>query len=154
MPGRVTLVSSQLDAIVEGIAEQLRTIAELKAVLTYEPDQPGPMPMIFIDMEGWDHPETTTGEMTLGWDIVGYLVTASVTSKASAAATLSRQLVPQIIEAIGHDLHAHGAIADGQVLLTEATKGRRKIGDNWYYARRLTFRAIECFPYQYAIREG
>jgi hypothetical protein len=144
---------SNLDAIVEGIAAQLRTIPELKLVLTYEPDQPAPFPFVFIDMEGWDHPEKTTGEMTLGWDIVGYLVTASVTSKASAAATLSRQLVPAIIEAIGHDLHAHGAIVDGQVLLREATKGRRKIGDGWYYARRLTFRAIEMFPYQYAILE-
>jgi|SRR5215213_747711 len=146
-------MGSQLDAIVEGIAAQLRTIPELKAVLTYEPDAPGLFPFVFLDMDGWDHPETTTGEMTVGWDIVGYLVTGSVTSKAAEAAKRARLIIPAILEALGHDLHAHGAIVDGQVLLTEAARGRRQIGGAWYYARRLTFRAVEMFPYQYAILE-
>jgi hypothetical protein len=142
---------SNLDAIVEGIAAQLRTITQLANVITYEPDQAGPLPMVFLDMESWDYPPKAMGELTVGWDIVGYLVLAPITGKASAAATLARQLIPLVIDVLGHDLDAHEALADGQVLLTEGARGHRLIGGTWYYARRLVFRATEFFPYDAAL---
>lgn len=143
---------SNLDAIVEGIAAQLRTIPALgDRVITYEPDQAGPLPMVYLDVESWEYPPKTMGELTVGYDIVGYLVLAPITGKASAAATLARQLIPLVIDVLGHDLDAHGALPDGQVLLTEGARGRLVVGRTEYYARRLVFRATEFFPYDAAL---
>lgn len=144
-------MSSNLDAIVEGIAAQIRTVTALKHVYTYEPEQPGATPMVYLDAESWDYPETTYGEMTIGWNPEGYLVLAPLASPADVVAALARQIIPQIIEAVGHDLDAHGALTDGQVLLVRAEHGRLTIGKTQYYARRLHFRAIERFAYDYAL---
>lgn len=151
---------SRLDAIVEAIAADLRTIPGLKNVITYWPDQPGPLPMIYLDVERMDMPDdgwAPFGAMTIDWGINAYLVTAPITAKASAAATLARELLPQIAEVIGHDLDARGALSgatndrDGILKLTAMSPpGTVQIGGHTYRARRLTFQAIEMFTYQYS----
>jgi hypothetical protein len=152
---------SQLDAICEAIAAQLRTIPDLKNVITYWPNQPGPLPMVYLDVEAVTTPTdewAPFGAMTLDWAIIAYLVTAPVTTKASAAATLARVILPQIAEVIGHDLDAGGALAspgsserDGILKLTAMSPpGFVQIGGNRYYARRLTFQAIEMFTYEWS----
>jgi hypothetical protein len=155
------LVPSQLDAIVEGIAAQLRTITDLKNVLTYYPDQAGPLPMIYLDAEGLGTPDdewAPKGAMTIDWTIEAYLVVAPVTAKSSAVATLTRQLLGQIAEVLGHDLDAHGALAspdglerDGIMKLTGLSRrGYARIGTADYYARQLTIQAIEMFTYAWS----
>jgi hypothetical protein len=145
-------VGSNLTAIVEGIQKQLQTVIGLQNVLTYRPDSPGALPMVYFDVDSWDFPEATYGEMAIGWNPDGYLVLSEDNSKE--AAELARILIPQIIEAVGKDLSAHGAIVDGQVLLVEGRRGRLPIGGKEYYARQLLFRAIERFPYEYSLGDS
>jgi hypothetical protein len=75
-----------------------------------------------------------------------------VSAKASEAARLGRLLMPKIIFAMGQDLQAGGTIQDGQVLLMDAPKGRRVVGDTTYYARRLEFRVIEFLTDHYDLK--
>lgn len=154
-------MASHLDAIVEAIAADLRTIPALKKVYTYYPDQPGPLPMVYLDVEALGTPDdewAPFGGMTIDWTIQAYLVTAPVTAKPSAAATLARQILPAIAEVMGHDLDAGGALVDadrtardGILKLTAMSPpGYVTIGGNRYYARRLTFQAIEMFTYEWS----
>lgn len=150
-------MASNLAAIIAGIAAQLRTIPAFKSVVTYKPDQPGPLPMVYFQSLHWDYPETTYGEMTIGWTPEAYVVIAPITAKAEAAEHSLYTLVPLIIEAIGHDLDAHGALdrtsgtSDGQVVLTEADEGQVIIGGSVWYAVRLRFRVIETFTYDHTL---
>lgn len=152
---------SQLDAIVEGIAAQLRTITALQNVITYKPPQPGPLPMVYLDVEGLGTPDdewAPKGAMTIDWTIQAYLVIAPVAAKADAVATLARQLLPAIVEVLGHDLDAHGSLSgatdierDGIMKLTRLSPpGKVTIGTIDYYARQLTISAIEMFTYTYS----
>lgn len=148
---------SNLAAIIEGMAAQLRTIPAFQSVVTYKPDQPGPLPMVYFESLHWDYPETTYGEMTIGWTPEAYVVIAPVTAKASAVNGSLYTLVPLVIEALGHDLDAHGALnrsegsSDGQVTLTDADEGTVPIGGTVWYAVRLRFRVIETFTYIWSL---
>lgn len=152
---------SQLDAIVEAIAAQLRTITTLKNVITYKPPTPEPLPMIYLDVEGLDTPDdewVPFGAMTIRWQIQAYLVVAPVTANAGRAATLARQQLAPITEVLGHDLDAGGNLAspdqttrDGIMKLTRLSPpGFVTIGDTRYYARQLTISAIEMFTYEWS----
>lgn len=152
-------MSSNLEAIVQGIAAQLRTVTDLKGVYTYIPDQPGTLPMIYLDVESARYPnDEAWGAMTIDWGIFGYLVVAPRAANKEAVAALTRSLIAQIAEAMGHDMDAGGALAnpgddsrDGLMLLTEITgPGYATIGGTPYQARRLTFATTEIFTYQYA----
>lgn len=145
---------SNLAAIIEGVVEQLRTIGVFKNVLTYKPDKPDPLPMMYLGSIHVDYPETTYGEMTLGWTFDWYLVPAPIAANPKAAEARIYTLVPEVIEALGHDLDAHGALAglsDGQVLLTNVDEGDVTIGGSKWYVVRLRMRAIERFTYQYSL---
>lgn len=143
---------SNLDAIIAGIAAQLKTVTALTNVLTYEPDQPGPLPMVFLDMESWTFPEKPTSGLDIDWLIVGYLVIAPITAKASEAARLARVHIPQLIDAMGQDVDAHGALGEhGQVLIRDGGKGVLWVGDTQWHARRLEFAVSEWLIYQHAL---
>jgi hypothetical protein len=142
---------STLDAIIAGIAAQLKTIPELANVLTYEPDQPGPLPMVFLDMESWTFPEKPTSGLDIDWLIVGYLVIAPISAKPSEAARIARVLIPQLIDVMGQDVDAHGAIQDGQVLIRDGGKGTLIVGGTQWHARRLEFAVSEWLIYQHAL---
>jgi len=144
-------MASQLGPIMEGIAAQIRTVPGLKSVISYYPDAPGPLPMVFLYVDSADYPETTYGEMTIGYRPEGYLVLAPLTGKASAAADMGYALIPEIIEVLGHDLDAGGAIVDGQMMLEGFAEGRLTIGGVWYHARRLRFQVIERRNYSYGL---
>ena len=148
---------SQLAAIIEGIAAQLRTIPELKNVLTYKPKTPAPLPMVFFQSLHLDYPETTYGEMTIGYDPVAYVVIAPVGADDEAIGVRLFDLVPKILEVLGHDLDAHRALnrsegtSDGQVMLTDADDGELVIGGHAWSVIRLRFRVIETFTYEYTL---
>lgn len=150
-------MSSNLQAIIDGIAAQLRTVTALKNVVTFKPDQPGPLPMAYLSGIHLDYPETTYGEMTIGWNLEWYIVLGPIAAKAQTAELSLYALVPQIVEVLGHDLDAGGALnratgtSDGQMLLTDADEGEVIIGGSKWYALRLRIRAIETFTYQYAL---
>lgn len=149
---------SNLAAIIEGIAAQLRETGVFKSVVTYKPDQPGPLPMIYFQSLHWENPELYAGEMSINWKPEAYIVVAPITAKASAAEQSLYTLVPIVLEALGHDLDAHGALAgedaggsDGQVTLTDADEGQVTIGGTAWYAIRLRFGVIERFLYVWSL---
>jgi hypothetical protein len=149
---------SQLAAIIDGIAAQLATIPDLKKVVVHRPQQIGSVyPMVFFNSLALDYPETTYGEMTIGYDPVAYVVLAPIDAKDEAVTVRLFDLVPKILEVLGHDLDAHGALdrssgtSDGQVLLTAAEDGTLPIAGHLYHVIRLTFRVIETFTYEYTL---
>jgi len=143
-------MASQLGPIMAGIAAQIRTVAGLKNVITHYPNQVGPYPMVFLYVDSADYPETTYGEMTIGYRPEGYLVLAPIGANAEAVADLGYALIPEIIEALGHDMDAGGAIVDGQMMLEGFAEGRMMIGKVDYHVRRLRFRVIERRYYEYS----
>ena len=148
---------SQLPAIVRGIAAQLEETGLFKNVLTYKPKTVGPLPMVFFQSLHLDYPETTYGEMTLGHDITAYVVIAAIGSDDEKISISLFDLVPVILEAIGHDLDAHGALnrsegpSDGQVNLTDADDGELVIAGHLWSVVRLRFRVIETFTYIWSL---
>jgi hypothetical protein len=148
---------SQLKAIVEGIAAQLAETRLFTNVITYKPKQPGPLPMVFFQSLHLDYPETTYGEMTLGHTLTAYVVLAAVGNDDEAISLRLFDLVPTIIEAIGHDLDAHGALnraegpSDGQVTLLDADDGELVIAGHPWSVVRLRFRVIETFTYIWSL---
>lgn len=148
---------SQLKDIIAGIAAQLYETGLFKSVLTYKPKQPGPLPMVFFQSLHLDYPERTYGEMTIGYDPVAYVVLAPIGADDEAISLRLFDLVPVILEAIGHDLDAHGALnrttgpSDGQVTLTDADDGELPIAGVLWSVIRLRFRVIESFTYEYTI---
>lgn len=151
------MASSQLQGIIDGIAATLRAVTALKNVITYKPDQPGPLPMVYLSGIHLDYPETTYGEMTIGWNLEWYLVLGPIAAKAEAAELSLYGLVPDIVAALGHDLDAGGSLSldegtsDGQMLLTDADEGEVVIGGTKWYALRLRIRAIERFTFEYRL---
>ena len=148
---------SQLKDIVAGIAAQLYETGLFKSVLTYKPKQPGPLPMVFFQSLHLDYPETTYGEMTVGFDAVAYVVLAPIGADDEAISLRLFDLVPVILEAIGHDMDAHGALnratgtSDGQVMLTDADDGELVIAGHLWSVVRLRFRVIETFTYVWSL---
>ena len=148
---------SQLKDIVAGIAAQLYETGLFKSVLTYKPKQPGPLPMVFFQSLHLDYPETTYGEMTLGHDLSAYVVLAPIGADDEAISLRLFDLVPVILEAIGHDMDAHGALnrsegpSDGQVMLTDADDGELVIAGHLWSVVRLRFRVIETFTYVWSL---
>lgn len=157
---------SQLPAIVAGIAGTLRSIGVFKNVITYKPDQPGPLPMVYLASVHLDYPgidddldshHRTYGEMALGHTLDWFVVLAPIPAKAEEVELRLFALVPQVIEALGHDLDCGGALigqdaggSDGQVMLTDADEGQTVIGKVPWYAYRLRMRVIERFTFQYS----
>ena len=148
---------SNLKAIVEGIAAQLRETGLFKKVLTYKPNGNVVYPMVFFQSLHLDYPETTYGEMTLGYDLVAYVVLAPIDADDEKVSIRLFDLVPVILEAIGHDLDAHGALnrsegpSDGQVNLTDADDGELVIAGTPWSVVRLRFRVIETFTYIWSL---
>jgi len=124
---------SNLKAIVEGIAAQLRETGLFKKVLTYKPNGNVVYPMVFFQSLHLDYPETTYGEMTLGYDLVAYVVLAPIDADDEKVSIRLFDLVPVILEAIGHDLDAHGALNRAIRRSGESyRRGRRRTGDCWH----------------------
>jgi hypothetical protein len=150
-------VPSQLKDIVAGIAAQLYETGLFKSVLTYKPKQPGPLPMVFFQSLHLDYPETTYGEMTLGHDLTAYVVLAPIDADDEKVSLRLFDIVPVILEAIGHDMDAHGALnrsegpSDGQVMLTDADDGELVIAGHLWSVVRLRFRVIETFTYVWSL---
>ncbi len=149
---------SNLAAIVAGIAAQLKTIPEIKEALTYRPQSIGSIyPLVFFDSLALDYPETTYGEMTIGYEPVAYVVLAPIDAKDEAVSIRLFDLVPKILEVLGHDLDAGGALnrsegpSDGQVTLTAAEDGTLPIAGHLYSVIRLRFRVIETFTYIWSL---
>lgn len=150
-------MASNLKNIIDGIAATLRTIDDFKNVTTYKPDNPGPLPMVYLASIHFDYPETTYGEMTIGWNLEWYIVTAPVSANAPNSELRLYTIVPQVVEALGHDLDAGGSLpgedvggSDGQALLTDADEGEVVIGGTRWYAMRLRMRVVERFIFQYS----
>jgi hypothetical protein len=150
-------VPSQLRNIVEGIAAQLRETGLFKKVLTYKPAGNIVYPMVFFQSLHLDYPETTYGEMTLGHDLTAYVVLAPIDADDEKVSLRLFDLVPVILEAIGHDMDAHGALnrsegpSDGQVMLTDADDGELVIAGHLWSVVRLRFRVIETFTYVWSL---
>ena len=142
-------MASNLTAIIAGIRAQLLTVSGIANVYDHAPAKIGTTPAIVFSLGPCRPISGAYGEMALEWTLNGYLAVKDINFDVSEAEIVS--LLPAIIEALGHDLDAHGAITDGQVLVSRAAPGRLTVGGVTYHAMQFTMTVVERFVYSYAL---
>lgn len=143
------MATSNLPAILDGIAAQLRVATGIGNVTTRLAEMASNTPLITLTQPRVRRIDTTYGEMAMEWTINGRL--SLPTGNNDQAETDLYAAVVAILEVSGHDLDAHGAITNGQVLIESGNVAYGSITDTPVIAFEFQIKVVERVPYDYAL---